>query len=150
MAARTVVCAAVANRCFVILAVVVVLAVVIVAMTMIIVIVIAAMIAVTIAIPFVIVLEAAVISVPITGIKPLAVVTRADPVGALVGRSAPVAFVPAIVSAHGIPVTINPDEVRARLRGKHSDHTRRWRRTNGDTNHDLSVRGARAGEQKCE
>src|SRR5260370_39508412 len=84
---------------------------------MVVVIVIAAVIAFMIVIPFMIVLDAAMLTVPIAVIEALSVVARADPTCAFIGWPAPRAFVPAIVAFYGIPVAANPDEFGGGLFG---------------------------------
>src|SRR5579863_1266499 len=119
-------------------------------MTVVFVIVVPAMIAVMLAVPSVIVFYAAVIAIPVTCVKAFAVVARANPAGAGVWRPRPVAFMPSIAAADGIPVTADPDEVRSGLIGKHRDHSwGRWR-ADANTYGDLSARGVRAGKQKCD
>jgi len=130
--------------------VVMIVAVMTVSMSAIIVILIAAVVAVVIFIPPVIMLYAAVTSVPITAIEAFAVMARSDPACALVRGPGPIAFVPAITATGGIPVTANPDEVRSGLLGNHRDHPWRGWRKNSDANRDLSAGGVRAGEQECE
>jgi hypothetical protein len=67
-------------------------------------------IAVMAAIRFVVVLHAAMTTIPIAREKLLAIVMRADPVGTFVRRTRPVAFMPAMVSAGGIPISVHPSE----------------------------------------
>lgn len=118
-------------------------------MTVVFVIVVPAMIAVMLAVPSVIVFYAAVVAIPVTCVKAFAVVARANPAGAGVWRPRPVAFMPSITAANGIPVTADPDEVRSGLIGKHCDHSwGRWR-ADLDADCDLRVCGVGASEQKC-
>jgi len=130
--------------------IVMIVAVMTVSMSAIVVILIASVVAVVIFIPPVIMLYAAVTSVPITAIEAFAVMARSDPARALVGWPGPVTFMPPITAAGGIPVTANPDEVRTGLLGNYRDHPWRGWRKNPDANRDLSAGGVGAGEQECE
>ena len=126
--------------------------VVVVAMPMVVVIMIvpAAMIAVVIFIPTVVVFYAAAFAFPVAVIEAFAVVTRTNPARACVRRARPVAFMPAIMSAHGIPITANPDEFRSGLRWKDSNYARRGWRADPDADRDLSVCGVGSCQQKGE
>ena len=88
-------------------------------------------------IPVVIMFNAATASVPIPTVIPFAVVVRRDPTSALIRWPGPIAFVPSIMSSHGIPITPHPHASRIwHRRGNHSNRRRRWR-ANNDTNGDL-------------
>ena len=106
-----------------------------------IVIMIATVIAVMVVIPFVIVLDTAVRAFPITVVEPFSIVARADPAGALVRRTAPIAFMPTVVSPAGIPIASHPDEFGRRLCGDNGDDARFGWRTNTDPDRYLRVRG---------
>ena len=130
--------------------VIVVIVVIVVVAAMVIMIFVAAMIAVMIFIPTVIMFYAAVFAFPITVVEAFAIVTWADPAGAGVRRARPVAFMPAIVSTHGIPITANPDKIWSWLLRNHGNHAWRWWCANPYADRDLSVCGVRASKQKCE
>jgi hypothetical protein len=55
-------------------------------------------IAIMVVVPSVIVLYPAAASLPITPIKPFAVMARADPASAFIGRPSPISFMPPVVS----------------------------------------------------
>jgi hypothetical protein len=97
-----------------------------------------------------VVLEATVRTVPVASIKSLAIMAWFDPTCALIGWPRPIAFVPAVMAADGVPVTANPDEIRSRLRGEDNNHTRRGWRTDANTDGNLSVCGVGAGKQERE
>ena len=87
------------------------------------------MIAVVVVIPVVVVFETTVRTVPIPGVEAPAVVTRSDPMRALIRRARPVAPMPDIVAAYGIPIAIDP-EVAGSGTGRHNVMARRRRRSN--------------------
>ena len=95
--------------------------------------VITAMIASMVVVPFVLVFETAVRAFPVAVIKPTTVMAWADPAGAFIRRTAPVAFVPAIMAAHRIPVAADPNEFRRGLHGHNGDNARLGRRTDTDS-----------------
>jgi len=98
---------------------------------------IAVVIAVVIAIPVVVVIETAVVAIPISGVVAAAFMARADPARAAVGRSGPIAVVPAISMAVGIPVAVDPEKLRAGLNGTYADDPRRRRCSEFNANGDL-------------
>jgi hypothetical protein len=122
-----------------------VVVIVVVAMTVIVIVVIVIMIATVIAvmvvIPFVIVLDAAVRTFPVTVVEPFSIMARADPAGTLIRRAAPIAFMPTIVSCGGIPVAANPCKFRIGLCGNHGDDAWLGWRTDTDANRYLSASG---------
>ena len=125
---------------------VIVVIVVVVAMAVVIVILPAVVIAaIVFFVPTMIVLYAATFAFPIAVIEAFAIVARPDPAGAFIRRPGPVALMPAVMAANGIPVTANPDELRSGLSGKHCNHARRRWRANSDADRDLRVRGVGAG-----
>jgi hypothetical protein len=125
----------------------------VVAMTVVIVIMIATVIAAMVVIPFVIVLDTAVRTFPVTVVEPSSVMARADPAGTLIGRAAPIAFMPTIVSGGGIPVAANPRKFRTGLCGNHGDDAWFGWRADTDANRYLRVSGdteQRHGRQQNE
>jgi hypothetical protein len=96
-------------------------------------------IAIMTAIPFVIVFDAAMATIPIAREKLLTIVMRADPVGTLVRRTRPVTFMPAIMPADGIPISVNPGKTRSGRSGMHGHNSRRRRRSEVDANANLSA-----------
>jgi hypothetical protein len=127
-----------------------VVVVVIVAVTVIAMIMIAAAVAITVMVPFVTMLDAAVRTFPVAVIEPLPIVPRTDPASAFIGRAAPVAFMPAIMSACGIPIAADPDEFRSGLLWNHGDDTRFGWSADADANRDLSVSGSADKEQRAQ
>jgi hypothetical protein len=102
----------------------------------------------TFLVPFMIVIEAATGTIPVTLVEATAFVARANPMSPGIGGLRPITFMPAVVPGDGIPVTANPHEIRARLRGHNGDDTRRRRRADHDSNRDLCFCG-NAGQQEC-
>ena len=98
-----------------------------------------AVIAVAITVPMMIVLAAAVFAIPITGVKSFPVMTRSYPARALVRRTGPIALMPPIAIADGVPVAVHPDKAGAGERRPNSDHPRRRRWTDPDSDSDLSA-----------
>ena len=72
------------------------------------------MIAVVVVIPVMVVLEAAVRSVPIAGIEAATFMARSDPARAGIGRAGPVATMPDIMTAYWIPIAVDPGVFRPR------------------------------------
>src|SRR5580704_3872690 len=96
-------------------------------------------IAVMIAVPAMVVLAAAVFSVPVAGVKAFAVMTMAYPARTLVGRPCPIALMPPITTSYGIPVTAYPDITWPGAYRLDSYHSRRWGRPDPDSDSDLSA-----------
>jgi hypothetical protein len=94
-------------------------------------------IAVSMVIRVVIVFNTAVVSVPVTRIITLAVVMWRNPVCSLVRRSCPIASVPFVMIAHGIPVAFHPHARRFWPRGDNDSHARRRWRPNHDADGNL-------------
>jgi hypothetical protein len=78
--------------------VLVVVMIVSMAVTVIVVILIPAVVAFMIVVPFMVVFETTVWTIPITCIEPLAIMAWADPARTFIGRPAPIACMPAIMS----------------------------------------------------
>jgi hypothetical protein len=106
--------------------------------------------AVVIVIPSVVVFYAAAVAFPVTGVKAFTIVARADPAGSSVRRPRPVALMPAVVAADGIPITADPYEIWSGLRGQNGYSAGRWRCANSNTNSDLRIAGLRSDEQQCQ
>jgi hypothetical protein len=120
--------------------------IVVVAMTVVLVIMIATVIAGMVVIPFVIVLDTAVRTFPVTVVEPSSIMARADPAGTLIGRAAPIAFMPTIVSCGGIPVAADPCKFRTGLCGNHGDDA--WFGWRADTDANRYLRASRDTEQR--
>jgi hypothetical protein len=65
-------------------------------------------IAIVVAVGMMVVLDAAMIAVPVSGVKLLAVMARADPVGTFIRRARPISCMPAVMAVHGVLITIDP------------------------------------------
>jgi hypothetical protein len=102
------------------------------------------MVALVIVVPAVVVLDAAVLAFPIAAVEALTVVTRAYPASALVGRARPIAAMPTIVAANGIPVAIDPEELGAGADRANGNDARRGRGTDYDSDRNLSERCGRS------
>jgi hypothetical protein len=90
-------------------------------------------IAVVVAVRVMVMLHPAVVSIPIAGVKALAVMTRPYPVRACIGGTRPVSVVPSITTAFGIPVTIEPNRLAARANRADGEHTRPRRRPDSNS-----------------
>jgi hypothetical protein len=90
-------------------------------------------------VPTVIVFKPAAISIPVTCKKLLSIVMRRDPPSAFIGRPRPVAFMPPVVAADWIPITVYPHELRARTWRQNANHTGTRRGANSDADRNLSL-----------
>ena len=70
-------------------------------------------VAIVVAVPFVVVVAPAVVSVPVAVEKALAVMMRRHPTCALVGRTGPISGMPAVMAVYRMPITVNPGIRRA-------------------------------------
>ena len=95
-------------------------------------------VAVAVSIPVVIVLEAAAVTVPVALEELLPIVMGRNPARPSVGRPGPVSFMPPVMAAYRIPITIHPKIIRTRRRGPHSNDAGRGRRTNAYSKRHLS------------
>src|SRR5215475_9540705 len=93
---------------------------------------------ITVAIPVMVMLEAAVGTVPVSDEELSAFVTRTNPVSSHVGWARPISVVPNVATIHWIPVAIDPDIIRSRLHRMHTHYARRRRRTNSDPYRNLA------------
>ena len=91
-------------------------------------------------IPAMIVLKTAVFSVPIAGEESSAFITGGDPMRTDVGSASPVTGVPPPVAPVRIPVTVDPDVIRAGSYRPNAQHPGRRRRA--DLNADSDLGGA--------
>jgi hypothetical protein len=92
-----------------------------------------AVVAVVITIPTVVVLDAAMSSVPVARIELLTIVVRPYPMRSFIGWTCPVAVMPPIVVSDGIPIAFDPHEFRSRSRRHHMNDARPWRRSDPDS-----------------
>ena len=70
-------------------------------------------IALALAVPVMVVLHSAAITIPIAMIKALSIIARSNPASGRVYRAAPISGMPSIVVPYGKPVTVHPGEFRA-------------------------------------
>ena len=96
----------------------------------------AVMIAIMIVVPVMVVFEAAMFTFPVAVEVAAAFVSRSDPMRARVRRTAPIAFMPAIMAVHGIPIAIDPKIIWPGTRGN-DVVARRRRRSDLDADSDL-------------
>jgi hypothetical protein len=97
----------------------------------------AVVIPVVAAVPVMIVLHAAVFSFPITRVVSFAVMALANPASSLVWWSSPIASMPPVMVSYGIPITLDPNELRTwSFRHSYNNPGRRWR-SNDDSNGNL-------------
>jgi len=110
--------------------------------------VIVAVVTITIVVRLVVVLETAMVAIPVTGVVAVAVMMRRYPMSTGIGRTCPVAGMPVVVAVYGIPLAINPQEVRPRGDWPDGKDVRRGWRSNLDADRDLSLGALRAQEQQ--
>ncbi|SPF52975.1 exported hypothetical protein [Candidatus Sulfopaludibacter sp. SbA4] len=93
-------------------------------------------VAVVVAVPMVIVFQAAMIAVPVTGEEPLTIVMRHHPASPLIRRPGPIAGMPPVAASHRIPIAIKPHIAGARGDRPDTDNARRrrWADTDPDRN----------------
>jgi hypothetical protein len=100
-----------------------------------------------IVIPFVVVIHATMWPVPVASEVAAAFVARANPMSADIGRAGPIAFMPVVVSADGVPIAVDKDRLRFGLRRHHHHSTCRGWGADLDADGDLSF-GGNASQQK--
>lgn len=104
-------------------------------------------VSVAIMIPMVVVFETAAIAIPIAVIELPILVSGSHPPGTGIRSASPVAFVPFIVAAYGIPIALDPHKIRPRLSRQLSDYSRARRWPNPDTERNLCVASGRTGQR---
>src|ERR1700693_2682705 len=109
----------------------------------------AVMIALTLAVPVVIMLEPATISVPVAIVIAAPFPTRSDPQCSAVRRERPITSVPNVAAVYGIPVAVHPDIAGARGYRPDAHHTRGRRCANSDSDGYLSFKGGGTGQKHC-
>jgi len=92
-------------------------------------------------VPFVIVFEATVWTVPIAGVEVAAFMTGSNPSSAAVRRPSPVTFMPAVVPGDGIPVSADPHEIGCGLCGHNGNDARGGRSADHNTDRYLCFCG---------
>jgi hypothetical protein len=95
----------------------------------------------TLAIPAVIMIEAAVLAFPVAVIVSAALPARSDPRCAAVRRVSPIPAVPNVAAVYHVPVAIHPDVARARGNRSYPVHTRRRWSADSDADGYLSFKG---------
>jgi hypothetical protein len=99
------------------------------------------------AVPTVIVLNVAVISIPVT-LKILpSIVVGSHPASTFIWRPAPIALMPFVMVSYRIPITVDPYEIRAWSCGLDPNHAGWGRRTNSHSNGKLSAGYGDASQQ---
>jgi hypothetical protein len=100
-------------------------------------------------VPVVVVLIPAVFSLPITLIVPSAFIAGYEPLSARIRCPSPITLVPLPMVTDRIPVTVNPNVIGTRLNGTNTFVTRRRRRSDLNTERDLSPK-SRTGQKRQE
>ena len=100
-------------------------------------------IAVVVAIPMMVVLEAAVGAVPVAAVEATAFMARADPMRAGIRRTSPVTAMPDVIAVGGVPISLNPNELRTRT-DRDNIMSGRRRRANLNSDRDLGSQIGRA------
>jgi len=95
----------------------------------------------TIAIPAVIVLEAAVLSLPVAVVVSAVLPARSDPSCASIRWVSPITTMPNVVAIYHVPIAVHPDVAGARCNGSHTIHTRRGWSADPDSDGYLSFKG---------
>jgi hypothetical protein len=93
------------------------------------------------AVPVMVVLAAAAITLPIPTIEALSVVAWTNPACAGIWRTSPVSGVPPVVASNWIPVSIHPHEFRGWTWRENPNHPRWRRRSNCNSNRHLTEHG---------
>jgi hypothetical protein len=92
-----------------------------------------------IAVPPMVVLEAAPIAIPVATIKLLTLIAGHNPARAAVRGTRPIPVVPPITASVSKPVAVYPDIVRAGTRRVDANHSRRWRWPDPNSDSDLGA-----------
>src|SRR5579862_8608297 len=96
-------------------------------------------IAIVVLVRVMVVLYPPVLSIPVACEVLLPVMVWRNPTSALVRWPGPIALVPFVVTSHGVPIALDPDEVRPRTRRNHSHRSGRRRRTNPNADRELRM-----------
>src|ERR1700730_14379991 len=95
-----------------------------------------------------IVVDAAVRSVPVSGEELGSVMTRRNPTGSHVRRPGPITRMPHVTTTDGVPVAVNPHEFGSRPGRKNANDSRPGWRTDSDAHGNLGgTKPGNAGEQ---
>jgi hypothetical protein len=95
----------------------------------------------TLAVPAVIMIEAAMLAFPVAVIVSAALPARSDPRCAAVRRVSPIPAVPNVAAVYHIPIAVNPHVPGARGNRSYPVHTRRRWSADSDSNGYLSFKG---------
>jgi hypothetical protein len=106
-------------------------------------------IAVVVAIPVMVVLDPAALTLPIPPIEALSIVTRSYPSSPPIGWASPISSMPPVMAPYGIPVPVYPDEVWTRPR-RNGIHAWRRRRTNSDSNGNLAEKNSASEKRQSD
>lgn len=105
--------------------------------------------AVTIPVPFpippMVVIEPAAAAFPVTVVETSALVTGAYPAGAFVRSASPIAVVPNVTMANGVPIAVHPNEIRTRPRCLPVYSWGRWR---ADSNSQIHLTAERCASHQ--
>ena len=89
--------------------------------------------AVAVPVPVMVVLNAAVLTIPVSSEIAPAVITRSNPSRGRVGHACPIAFMPFVMMSNRVPVAFDPNVIGAWTYGTDAQHAgRRWR-SNSDS-----------------
>jgi hypothetical protein len=103
---------------------------------------------VVVMIPMVIMIDAASISTPIAREELPVFISGTKPPCADVRSTSPVCWMPFPVVSHRVPITVDPQKFRRRLRRHNIDDTRRWRGPNSNA-YGYLTRERSADGQNC-
>ena len=95
----------------------------------------------TLAVPVVIMIEAAMLAFPVAVIVSAALPARSDPHCAAVWRVSPIPAVPNVAAVYHVPIAVNPYVPGARCNRSYPVHTRRRWSADSDSNGYLSFKG---------
>jgi hypothetical protein len=122
-------------------------AIVVVAVMMVVVIAPAVAVAIPAVVPTVVMIETAVVSVPVADVILAAFVSRPNPARSCIRRTRPIAIMPFIVVSDRIPIAVDPNEIGARGARNDTHDARRRRRADTDSNGNLGPGGRRTSQQ---
>src|SRR3984893_4685451 len=97
-------------------------------------------VALTLAIPVVIMIEAAMLSLPVAVIVSAALPARSDPDCSAVRGECPITRVPNVAAIYHVPIAVHPYVARARSYRPDAQHARRRRCANPDSDGYLSLK----------
>ena len=110
----------------------------------------AVVVALAATVPLVIVFELPARTLPVPFVELTAIVTGSDPGGTGIRQPGPIAIVPFVMPAGRIPITIYPIETRTRGDWPNADDAWRRRRSDRDSDGDLTVKCAAGQEHERE